>query len=275
VRLGHGDFFGLTETRREVAGFSVVIAAADPDVAVQRHTHEDAHFILLLDGHYISAARDAAHLHAEPALLYNPPGTTHRDTFADRRGRFLGVSVSHARFTEATDVARPSQEAIRLWAPSALDVVHRLARTLPHDELAIEALCLELLATFVRDKLDTHPPGWLIRACDSLHDRVCEPLTVRDIAADAGVHPIYLARQFRRFFGCSPADYVRRRRIERAALLVRTTSQPLSTIAIECGFVDQSHFTRVFRHTFATSPAAYRRRHRGCVRTRPLPRDMR
>ncbi|HEV7557819.1 MAG TPA: hypothetical protein VGO00_20275, partial [Kofleriaceae bacterium] len=77
--LHHGEFFGLRETRREVEGFSLAIAAADPHHGVETHTHEDAHFILLLDGHYLSAARGAGHLHAEPALIYNPPGTTHRD----------------------------------------------------------------------------------------------------------------------------------------------------------------------------------------------------
>jgi AraC family transcriptional regulator len=82
-----------------------------------------------------------------------------------------------------------------------------------------------------------------------------------DIAHDAGVHPVHLARQFRRYFGCAPADYVRQRRVELAALLVRTTPRPLAEIAYACGFVDQSHLNRAFVKTFATSPAAYRRRH--------------
>ena len=83
--LQHGEFFGTREQRRDVAGFSLSIASADPARPVARHTHEDAHFILLLDGHYLSSARGAGHLHAEPALIYNPPGTTHRDHFKHGR----------------------------------------------------------------------------------------------------------------------------------------------------------------------------------------------
>ena len=263
--LSHGEFYGAREHRRDVAGFSLSIASADPARPVARHTHEDAHFILLLDGHYLSSARGAGHLHAEPALIYNPPGTTHQDTFPEARGRFAGVSVSAARFAEASQVAAPGDAAIRLWDPRALDAVHRIARGVAHggEPLALEALCLELVGAFARSQaLERRPPRWLARARELLHDRAHDELTMAAIASEVGVHPVYLARVFRRFFGETPADYLRRCRIERAAALVRGTARPLVEIAVTCGFVDQSHFTRAFARTFATSPGAYRRRYR-------------
>jgi len=263
--LHHGEFFGTHEHRREVAGFSLSVAAADPTRVVARHTHEDAHFILLLDGHYLSSAQGAGHLHAEPALIYNPPGTTHQDTFPECRGRFVGVSVSAARFAEASQVAAAGEAARRLWDPGALEAAHRIARSVAHDAgaLGLEALCLELVGGFARGAaVDRRPPRWLVRAREVLHDRARDELTMTEIAGEVGVHPVYLARVFRRFFGCTPADYVRRCRVERAAMLVRDTAQPLVAIALACGFVDQSHFTRAFARTFATSPGAYRRRYR-------------
>lgn len=267
--LRHGEFFGTREHRRDVAGFSLSIAAADPARPVARHTHEDAHFILLLDGHYLSSARGAGHLHAEPALIYNPPGTTHQDTFPDCRGRFIGVSVSAARFAEACQVVVPSEAAIRVWDPRALDTAHRIARGIIRDArhdataLGLEALCLELVGAFAREQaIERRPPRWLVRARELLHDRSRDELTMAGVARDVGVHPVYLARVFRRFFGCTPAEYVRQRRVEHAALLVRDTARPLAEIAAACGFVDQSHLTRAFARTFAVSPGAYRRRHR-------------
>jgi len=267
--LLHGEFFGTHEHRREVAGFSLSIAAADPAKVVARHTHEDAHFILLLDGHYLSSARGAGHLNAEPALIYNPPGTTHQDTFPESRGRFVGVSVSGGRFAEAAQIAVAEGEAIRVWDPGALEAAHRIARSIAHDAgpLGLEALCLELVGAFGRRAaVDRRPPRWLVTAREVLHDRARDELTMTEIAGEVGVHPVYLARVFRRFFGCTPAEYVRRCRVERAAMLVRDTAQPLVEIAVACGFVDQSHFTRAFARTFATSPGAYRRRYRSRLR---------
>lgn len=262
--LRHGEFYGMRDARREAAGFSLAIAAADPARPVARHTHEDAHFILLLDGHYLSSARGAGHLHAEPALIYNPPGITHQDTFPDCRGRFLGISVARARFAEAAEVATPSEIAVRLWEPGALAVAQRIAHAVACDApvFSLEAACLELIGAFVRGDTGRRPPRWLVRAREVLHDRACEELAMSGVARDAGVHPVYLARAFRRFFGCTPADYQRRCRVERAAHLVRATDRPLAEIAAGCGFVDQSHLTRSFARTFGTSPGAYRRRYR-------------
>jgi AraC family transcriptional regulator len=178
------------------------------------------------------------------------------------------VSVSAARFAEAAQLVTPGEAAIRVWDPAALEAVHRIARGVAHGggALGLEALCLELVGAFAgRPVTERRPPGWLVRARELLHDRSQDELTMAAIAAEAGVHPVYLARVFRRFFGETPAEYVRRCRVERAAQLVRGSARPLAEIAVGCGFVDQSHFTRAFGRTFGTSPGAYRRRYRGHV----------
>ncbi|HET6701301.1 MAG TPA: helix-turn-helix transcriptional regulator, partial [Gemmatimonadaceae bacterium] len=80
---------------------------------------------------------------------------------------------------------------------------------------------------------------------------------VREIAARAGVHPVYLARRFRRFFGSSVVSYLQRGRVTRAADLIASSSLPLSTVAFEAGFADQSHLNRSFRAGTGFTPGAY------------------
>jgi AraC family transcriptional regulator len=65
-------------------------------------------------------------------------------------------------------------------------------------------------------------------------------------------------RIFKASFGCTPCQYVRRMRIARAQNLMMVSRDPLSQIAAECGFADQSHFNRCFRKIVGESPAIWR-----------------
>lgn len=82
----------------------------------------------------------------------------------------------------------------------------------------------------------------------------------------AGVHPVHLARVFRKFTGCSPAEFVRQRRLERAQVLVRDTMRPLADIAASCGYADQSHFSNVFRRETGHTPGTCRMAAAGSVK---------
>jgi AraC family transcriptional regulator len=66
---------------------------------------------------------------------------------------------------------------------------------------------------------------------------------------------------FKETFGCTPHQYVMRRRIERAQSLLLMSNDPLSKIAAECGFVNQSHLSNLFRRTVGETPGKWRRIH--------------
>jgi AraC family transcriptional regulator len=82
---------------------------------------------------------------------------------------------------------------------------------------------------------------------------------VADLAAEAGVHPVYLARVFRRHHRCTIAQYVRRRRLERALHELSTSRRSLAEIAIDTGFADQAHFSRAFKAHAGLTPGQFRK----------------
>ncbi|MFO0839065.1 MAG: AraC family transcriptional regulator [Phycisphaerae bacterium] len=100
-------------------------------------------------------------------------------------------------------------------------------------------------------------PQWLRAVRARLE---CEkPPSATDLAGDAGVHPVYLARLFRRNFGLSMRQYVQSLRTERAARhLTEGRVGSLAQLAVELGYVDQPHFTQCFRRQVGVPPAAYR-----------------
>jgi AraC-like DNA-binding protein len=69
---------------------------------------------------------------------------------------------------------------------------------------------------------------------------------------------VHFAAVFRRHYGCSVGEYLRRRRVHRARQRLAETDLPLAEIATEAGFADQSHLTRMFKRFVGLTPGQYR-----------------
>lgn len=79
------------------------------------------------------------------------------------------------------------------------------------------------------------------------------------LLADAlDMMPCLFARQFRRSFGRPAYAFVKARRLEKARDLLIRTTLPIKVIAVDCGFCDQAHLTRMFAAEFGKTPAVFR-----------------
>ena len=265
-RLAHGEIFGLRESRQDVSGFAVAALSADPTREIGIHTHETAHFVLITSGVYLTDAHRSIDDPA-PLLVYNPPGTTHRDRFARVRGTvagtFLTIGIDAERSALIREHVRLADHSIAIPGAAARAITVRIARELrswsDDSPMSVESLCLELAAASAQpESHHERPPSWLGRAREVLRDQFAERVTVAEVAREAQAHPVHLARSFRRFFGCSPSDYVRRCRSERAASLLASTTLSLAIVAAESGYADQSHMTKEFRRHYGLTPGSYR-----------------
>jgi AraC family transcriptional regulator len=124
-------------------------------------------------------------------------------------------------------------------------------------ESALWELCADAHAQPARPERGT--PRWLARAIERLHDDFAEPLTVRGIATQVGVHPVHVSREFRRRFGLTLGEYLNRVRVRAACGAIGRGSSNLADIAAECGFADHAHFCRVFRKAIGCTPSHYAR----------------
>lgn len=99
------------------------------------------------------------------------------------------------------------------------------------------------------------------RAVAWIEDHAEEPVTRDDVAAAVGLSPSELSRRLRAATGHTFTELLNRIRIDRAAVLLRTTETSLVDIALGVGFSDQSWFTKVFRRHTGRTPGDYRRQH--------------
>lgn len=263
--LPFGKFYG--ESRKQVKTSSFAIAEVEDfgKHEVPFHIHENAHFLFILKGEYEANLQDEKRFCSPSTILYYPAGTAHRDHFYNvGERRFMTVSLT-------SETNKQLLEEIKLTDYSMgfndLEVSLAGKRILKElrvpDKLSrfvLEGIASELLVYAARGlgKLK-HPPTWLKAARELLNDRCSEEIKIADIAGAVGVHQLHLARTFRRFFGCSPGEYLRKCRIELASNLLLKSKKTLVEIALISGFTDQSNFTRSFRQMTGVTPAEFRR----------------
>lgn len=89
-----------------------------------------------------------------------------------------------------------------------------------------------------------------------------EEIEVTDMAEHVLLSVSQLQREFSKNFGITPNRYLREVRVGVVRHLLESSDLPLSTIATDCGFYDQSHMTRQFKSTTGLTPLKYRQRFR-------------
>lgn len=105
-------------------------------------------------------------------------------------------------------------------------------------------------------------PGALRKVREHIEANFAQRVDLSRLAHIADLSTSYFSRAFKESLGMPPHRYVMTRRLAGAAELIRKTAKPLAEVAIEVGFSDQSHFTRIFTQMTGETPGALRRRYR-------------
>jgi AraC family transcriptional regulator len=250
--------------RHEVAGFVLTETRYPASISVPRHSHEHGYICLVRQGGYIETYGKKTRACGPSTLAFHPPGEIHSEHFHNREALSFNIEISPrwlARVREYSGVLDcPTDFQGGPLARLALRLYKEFDRMDDVSPLAIEGLALEMMAEAARAGrvADRKPPRWLAQARDLLHARFNESLALKEIARSAGVHPVYLASAFRRFYGCTVGEYVRRLRVEYACREITTTDAALVDVAFAAGFASQSHLCNAFKSFTGLTPTEYR-----------------
>ena len=182
-----------------------------------------------------------------------PAGVRHTDHFWPHGVRALRIVLSSSVIAEMGELSQITErwdwitgsEAVRplLRTASLLRQANRNKTDLEEDFYdAFAALLPEMPARITADA-----PSWLLQARDHLETSYASGIRLTHLAKEADVHPVYFARQFRRFFGRNISSYVRKLKTRTTVHLLASQPYSLAQIASETGFSDQAHMTRDLR----------------------------
>lgn len=259
-----GDLHAEARARLSVGGIVITDGDYRPGITIARHDHEAASICVVMAGSYQEGFGRHSRRVQAGSVIVHPAGEHHDEQHDPVQVRLLTIELSAALIEGLGREGRVVSEAWHRVDYSAATLGCGLRRELGGGDatsaLAVESIVMEMLALLGSHRAaDARGCAWPALVRDRLEERSATP-GLNELAELAGVHPVYLARAFRRRFGCSIGTYARRLQVGRAALMLEDPDVPLAAVASDAGFADQSHMTRLVREHTGLTPGAWRRR---------------
>jgi AraC-like DNA-binding protein/mannose-6-phosphate isomerase-like protein (cupin superfamily) len=237
---------------------------------IEPHWHEEFSVGLIHSG-AVQFHHDGKteYISTDKVIIVNPGEVHGADGFGAPSLSFRVVHFPESSFREVVSqqAKLPGSLSFSQTVLSDSSVSHDLSNalhTLDSDAslLAKQGMLLDTMAEVVRrfsswsGVIDrSAAPSTLDRAREYLHDRISDDVSLDDLGRETGLTKFHLLRAFRNRFGLPPHAYQLQQRVLQAKRMLKSFSP--AYVALECGFGDQSHFTRVFRAHTGTTPRRY------------------
>ena len=262
--LQTGEFHGEINETIDLNGVILTDTEYTLD-KVDWHYHENAYFTFILQGNVIEGNKKEIYNCSEGSLLYHNWQEPHYNIKPEGFTRGFHIELKDAWFREFSFNSSTFQGSINISNPDAKFLFYKIFKeTKTRDDisaLAIQSHLLEVLAIMFRNTVDAqnNKPVWAGKLKEILHDDYLISHTLDGLAITLGIHPVHLSRYFPKYFHCGLAEYIRKLRVEKSLALLSSKALSLTEAAFECGFSDQSHFSRCFKDIMGVTPLSYKK----------------
>ncbi|OMH30557.1 GlxA family transcriptional regulator [Motiliproteus sp. MSK22-1] len=201
---------------------------------------------------------------AQAGLLDNQECALHPDNHAFMHEQFDKVRVSERvlvvsdkRVSSAGPSSALEMMLVLIEQIRGKDIVRAIREILSCDQVAESSE-----AKLVQATDDPSFPNSLRNILQLMSANIDEPLSVDELASYVGVSRRRIERLFQAHLETTPSRYYLELRITHARRLLLQSNDSVANIAVACGFLSTTHFSRCFKDYFGASPSLVRQRHR-------------
>lgn len=222
------------------------------------HFHENAHLNFILSGGVIDKRQKSEAEVKSGEMMFFYAGEPHQTIYKCFPEINISFTINESLFADKSFGETCQIESLSKSANTkftALKIYKELAIQDEFSHSSIEMLIMNLFSAETKTK--NEHPKWVEKVIELLNDSWNEPLSLKDLAKAANVYPTTISKHFPKYVSCTLGEYRRRLKIEKSLGFIKTSNQSLTEIAYQCGFHDQSHFTRTFKHLTGFLPRQY------------------
>jgi AraC-like DNA-binding protein len=240
--LEPGEFFGQRVANLEKGTHSMELTWYAPGARQPEHRHSSHNLFLVLRGGHETHTQQGSYAYGCFDVAYHPARVGH--VTVPQEQSMLGIN-----FDFNTDLL--PQPGLRPFAPHnsptlAIAILEYWTAASQGRRISLQRIALEVARSPESEE------------SSELLDQIQEGRPIAEIADQAAMHPVALNRAFRRRHGRSIGEYRRASQLVEALRRVSQFGEGLALAAIEAGFYDQSHFSRIVRQEIGVSPGELR-----------------
>jgi AraC-like DNA-binding protein len=259
-----GQFYGQTNARMNLGGLIITDTEYTHD-KVDWHYHENAYFTFILQGQVTEGNKKEILQCTAGSLLYHHWQEPHYNIKPNVFTRGFHIEIEPGWLKTFELDVKLLQGSVSVSNPDIKILMYKIFRETKLNDVVTDLSIHDLMVNIFcllendREKETKDCPAWVNKVKEKLHDDCTQKISLADLSNIASIHPVHLSRSFSRYFQCSMGDYTRKLKIEKSFSLLSDRKKTLTDISFDCGFADQSHFTRSFREMTGLNPSAYRR----------------
>ena len=258
-KLRAGTFMGETQKMRSLDGFTLTTTDHSQNLKVPNHEHEYPYISLLVRGLYreksIVSEKDIKPGHS----LFRPKGFEHKNEIGSDHSFCFNIEIEknssdmqlNSKFTGYTQFERNNPELFIVYFAFLNDYSDGLLNLMVEENL-------RLLFQYQHVENNAGRSLWVDKIKKEVRLSPEKNYSIDEVSDSLCLHPNYFVRKFKSKTGHTFGEFLLRQRISKSIDLMLNSSKSLTQIALDCGFFDQSHFIRHFKHFFSTTPSNYR-----------------
>lgn len=243
-------------------GAGTVFVATEFDVGLSDvlHYHDEPHLSMILNGGVLDKRRSVENETVSGGLMFFHAGEEHQTINKVFPNKYMSLSFNW-QFLRRHSISEEKLEGVITKNPlSKFTLLKIYKEFLANDELSDTSIEMLLFNLIDETRLCTDSlPNWVQKVKQLLNDEWNREISLDYLSSVVSVHPKTISRQFSRYFACTLGEYRRHLKVEQAISMIKNSKLPLTEIAHQCDFADQSHFTRTFKDLTGFLPKAFQR----------------